>query len=58
MPKPSRLGTQIEETLARSTGYATHPAGHSEYLLDVNRRRIGTPDRRPKGTPPLYVSND
>jgi hypothetical protein len=33
MPKPSRLGTQIDATLAKSAGYVTHCAGHSEYLL-------------------------
>ena len=26
--------------------------------LAVNRRRIGTPDRHPKGTPSFYVLND
>lgn len=30
MPKPSRLGRQIEEAFTR---YLPHPAGHSEYLL-------------------------
>jgi bifunctional non-homologous end joining protein LigD len=59
--RKSRTGMRLNEHLE-------HPEGHvvfheacklgAEGIVSVNRRRIGTPDRHPRGTPSFYVLND